>query len=96
MIKLPKEKERYFLSASESDRSCKKTKPNDFSSRKKLFGNFDNANDSDSSDDDQPLVVIKKNNDKAKSLVLNAMTGIQGDASCSYRVEPNSLESMSS
>lgn len=46
MIKLPKEKERYFLSASESDRSCKKTKPNDFSSRKKLFGNFDNANDS--------------------------------------------------
>lgn len=49
----------------------------------------------DSSDNDQPLMVIKKKNDEAKSLISNAITGIQ-EESCNYSFEPNSLGSMSS
>eukprot|EP00102_Acyrthosiphon_pisum_P020510 XP_016657720.1 PREDICTED: uncharacterized protein LOC107882977 [Acyrthosiphon pisum] len=48
-----------------------------------------------SSDNDQPLMVIKKKNDEAKSLISNAITGIQ-EESCNYSFEPNSLGSMSS
>ncbi|XP_022166532.1 uncharacterized protein LOC111031052 [Myzus persicae] len=90
-----KKEREVFLSASESDRSYKKAKPNNFSSRKNLFGSNDNINDSDSSDNDQPLMVIKKKNDEAKSLISNAITGIQ-EESCNYSFEPNSLGSMSS
>ncbi|CAI6369728.1 unnamed protein product [Macrosiphum euphorbiae] len=86
-----KKEREIFLSASESDhRSYKKSKPNNCSSRKNLFGSNGSINDSDSSDGDQPLMVIKKRNDEAKSL-----TGVQ-EESCNYSFEPNSLGSMSS
>ncbi|CAI6376168.1 unnamed protein product [Macrosiphum euphorbiae] len=91
-----KKEREIFLSASESDRGCKSYKPN-FSSRKQLFSNSDNIVDSDSSNDDVPIKVMKKQ-DKKKSVATSSIIDIP-EVSYNFSIESNSnisLGSMSS
>eukprot|EP00102_Acyrthosiphon_pisum_P020520 XP_016657730.1 PREDICTED: formin-J-like [Acyrthosiphon pisum] len=44
-----------------------------------------------SSNDDQPLMVLKKKNDEAKSLTSNAITGIQEESFTNYDKHPKTI-----